>query len=236
MGKEVDTLLKKVTKGISILIDGQIFLTGEEVKELCSIYNQIDSDGEKVFKLLQKAALRYFEAGRIFHEAEGRFYGRLTAKKISEATGLSAQRVSTAIKVHYVFKDKPKELEALTMQEINALIADKPPKGKDGYNRIEFGGVSGGQSVPDWALKAFDKPTVSGKGLKNYRVETPDDCHFWVLKRYPDGDIGSTKYAEVFDNVPQVPDLRIAYKEMIRKMREATEEYYLVKEYFEEDE
>lgn len=212
------------TKGI--ILDGVELLNAQEYKELKSIYAQINNKTLDVFNICKSIGLQHFEAGLIICTMCTKYRGKITLKKMAELTGFKPSRVSISTRIYQCFEGRREALEGLNMQDIQKLIREPREKEEGAYNRLEFGGgIAGEKYLP------FDElPILSNIELRSHRVESSDLTNIMVFHRWNDGKVLAKRYVQFFDDVPQDPDLRRAYKQMVEGTQALIEEFYKTKE------
>ena len=213
------------SKSGPVLIDGLVVLTAEERERLNELALGIKSDGEKIHRLMMKAAQRHFEMGKIRDACIGERLGLPTMAKLEQATGLSQHLCSTSLKIYKHFKDAPELLEGLTMRDVAALIS--PPKEKgEKPNKPDYALPSG---QLEFCEDSFGLPTLSGINMNNYRIVDGDQGRLYVLKR---GVNIPVPVSQMTINPPDKDDVVMseAYRELMNTTQCALEKYFSIME------
>ena len=222
-----------VSKSGPVLIDGKVVITAEERERLNELAFGIKSDGEKIHRLMMKAAQRHFEMGKILDACIGKLRGLPTMAKLEQATGLSQHLCSTALKIYKHFKDEiykhfkdaPELLEGLTMRDVAALIS--PPKDKGEKPHKPDYALPSGQL--EFCEDSFGRPTLSGINMNNYRIVDGDQGRLYVLKR---GVNIPVPVSQMTINPPDKDDVVMseAYRELMNTTQCALEKYFSIME------
>lgn len=213
------------SKSGPVLIDGLVVLTAEERERLNELAFGIKSDGEKIHRLMMKAAQRHFEIGKIIYATICKLRGLPTMGKLEQATGLGHHMCSTALKIYKHFKDAPELLEGLTMRDVAALIS--PPKEKrEKTNKPDYKLPSG---QLEFCEDSFGLPTMSGINMNNYRIVDGDQGRLYVLKR---GVNIPVPVSQMTINPPDKDDVVMseAYRELMNSTHCALEKYFSIME------
>lgn len=213
------------SKSGPVLIDGTVVITSEERERLNELAFGIKSDGEKIHRLMMKAAQRHYEMGEILNTCIGRVRGLPTMAKLEQATGLSQHLCSTALKIYKHFKDAPELLEELTMRDVAALIS--PPKEKGEKPHKPDYALPSGQL--EFCEDSFGLPTLSGINMNNYRIVDGDQGRLYVLKR---GVNIPVPVSQMTINPPDKDDMVMseAYRELMNTTQCALEKYFSIME------
>lgn len=213
------------SKSGPVLIDGTVVITADERERLNEIAFGIKSDGEKIHRLMMKAAQRHYEMGQILNTCIGRVRGIPTMAKLEQATGLSQHLCSTALKIYKHFKDAPELLEGLTMRDVAALIS--PPKDKGEKPRKTDYALPAGQL--EFCEDSFGLPTLSGINMYNYRIVNGNQGRLYVLQR---GVNIPVPVSQMTINPPDKDDVVMAeaYRELMDTTQCALEKYFSVME------
>lgn len=213
------------SKSGPVLIDGLVVITAEERERLNELAFDIKSDGEKIHRLMMKAARRHYEMGKILDAGIGKMRGLPTMAKLEQATGLSHHMCSTALKIYKHFKDAPELLEGLTMRDVAALIS--PPKEKGEKTHKPDYALPSGQL--EFCEDSFGLPTLSGINMNNYRIVDGDQGRLYVLKR---GVNIPVPVSQMTINPPDKDDVVMseAYRELMNTTQCALEKYFSVME------
>lgn len=213
------------SKSGPVLIDGLVVLTAEERERLNELALGIKSDGEKIHRLMMKAAQRHFEMGKILDACVGRIRGLPTMEKLEQVSGLNQWLCSTALKIYKHFKDAPELLEGLTMRDVAALIS--PPKEKGEKPHKPDYKLPSGQL--EFCEDSFGLPTLSGINMNNYRIVDGDQGRLYVLKR---GVNIPVPVSQMTINPPDKDDVVMseAYRELMNTTQCALEKYFSIME------
>lgn len=213
------------SKSGPVLIDGKVVITADEREQLNELAFGIKSDGEKIHRLMMKAAQRHYEMGQILNTCIGRVRGLPTMAKLEQATGLSQHLCSTALKIYKHFKDAPELLEGLTMRDVAALIS--PPKDKGEKPHKPDYALPSGQL--EFCEDSFGLPTLSGINMNNYRIVDGDQGRLYVLKR---GVNIPVPVSQMTINPPDKDDVVMseAYRELMNTTQCALEKYFSIME------
>jgi len=234
-GKQLRT--KKVSssslKGVNgIAVDRQFFMGPRDTNSITKIFAEIDAHEKAAEKLVLQTAKAYYNAGNILANAIRNFNYKakgLTAKAIADASGFSERRITLALKIFKHFENNPDALNGLTLRDSLKLIAPPPAAGEEGYNRVDLGGDPG-QIHLDYG-DLFKLPSTVNHTLRSYRTIMAEKMsEIVVVKRTGDGSLISKRFAHFGEDVPQDPDLRMAYKIMSQKTQAAIEDYLAVRE------
>jgi hypothetical protein len=212
----------------AISINNQQLMGAEQFSELKRLYKEIDKNGKAVEALVLQTVQHHIKAGNILLDSLAHFYGKPTLAALAEAVGFPQSRVSVSLRLAKYDNEHPGELDKLPMTDALRLIAERPPKATEGYNRVEFGGSTGQREFDFEEL--FAKPTLSNIDLKNYRIESPDMNNIMLIHRDGEGHVSVRQYSKFYDDVPQEPELRYAYKKMVDETQSAIEAYFKAKE------
>lgn len=213
------------SKSGPVLIDGTVVITADERERLNELAFGIKSDGEKIHRLMMKAAQRHYEMGQILNTCIGRVRGLPTMAKLEQATGLSKSLCDTALKIYKHFKDAPELLEGLTMRDVAALIS--PPKDKGEKPRKTDYALPAGQL--EFCEDSFGLPTLSGINMYNYRIVNGNQGRLYVLQR---GVNIPVPVSQMTINPPDKDDVVMAeaYRELMDTTQCALEKYFSVME------
>lgn len=208
-----------------VLIDGKVVISAEERERLNELAFGIKSDGEKIHRLMMRAANRHFEMGKILYECVSKLRGLPTMAKLEQATGLSQHLCSTALKIYKHFKDSPELLEGLTMRDVAALIS--PPKEKGEKPRKPDYALPAGQL--EFCEDSFGMPPLSGINMNNYRIVNGNQGRLYVLKR---GVNIPVPVSQMTINPPDKDDVVMseAYRELMNTTQCALEKYFSIME------
>jgi len=207
------------------------FMGIRDTQKVSAIFAEIDAHEKAAEKLVLQTAKAYYNAGNILANAIRNFNYKakgLTAKAIADASGFSERRITLALKIFKHFENNPDALNGLTLRESLKLIAPPPPAGEEGYNRVDLGG-NAGQINFDFG-ELFKMPSTVNSSLQTYRTIGEQLTEIVVVKRTGDGSLISKRFAHFGEDVPQDPDLRMAYKIMSQKTQAAIEDYLAVRE------
>jgi hypothetical protein len=200
--------------------------TQEEILFLCN------------YCLKVTAQTAYFVGQRLVAMKEVLEHGKFTAW-IEEEFPLSHRTANNYMRFYETTRFANfANLEGLTMTEAlreAGIIEPKKTKepGIEGYNRIDLGGDPGQMRLDFGEL--FDLPAVGNRALKNYRTVSDLISEIIVVRRCADGDLISKRFNTFHEDIPQDPQLRMAYKDMSYKTQEAIEDYLAVVEQKEEN-
>jgi hypothetical protein len=214
-----------------VMINGKQFLGIREAKKLDDIFAEIAENEKVAIKLLTKSARAYYDAGNILTAALSRFDYKVATMGLAafaEATGYPERHIRTAYKIFKHFENNPDLLNSLTLRDALKLISPPPPAGEDGYNRIDLGGDPG---QPDLDFdELFNLPAISNRSLKNYRTVGDLLSEIIVVRRTEDNLLTNKRFVRFFEDIPQNPTLRMAFKNMSQKTQAAIEDYLAVLE------
>jgi hypothetical protein len=217
--------MKKSASG-AVMLDGKQFMGIRETKKIAALLVEIAADEKVAADLLSRAARAYFEAGAILAAAIRRWKatdGRLSTAAVARAGGFPEGRVTIALKIFRGFEHNPAALDSLTLRDALRLVATPPPSGEEGYNRIDLGGDPGQLRLDFGEL--FDLPATGNRSLQNYRTVGDLISEIIVVRRTAGGDLISKRFAHFSEDIPQDPQLRMAYKTMSHITQEAIENY-----------
>ena len=196
-----------------------------EKNKLDAIFAEITGYEKEANKLLVKSALAYYNAGNILGEIIKRWIIKeksLSSRTVAEVTGYPERRITLALKIFKHFENNPEALKGLSMRDALKLIAPPAPAGEAGYNRADLGGDPG-QMRFDYG-ELFEVPAAGNLSLKNYRT-VDNSTEIIIVRRTEDNLLTSKRYVKIFDDVPQEPALRHAFKIMSQKYQAATVDY-----------
>jgi hypothetical protein len=215
----------------SVEIANHTFMKSSDVKKIAAAFQKISENEKAAVTLLLKTARLYFDAGNILASAVKRWKvgdGKLTVKNVAEATGFPERRITLSLKIFKHFEHNPAILDDLSLRDALKLIAPPPPSGEDGYNRVDLGGDAGQAELDFGGL--FELPPSANQALKNYRTIGDMLTEIVVVRRTDDNHLISKRFAQFSEDIPQNPQLRMAYKTMAQKTQAAIEDYLAVME------
>jgi hypothetical protein len=222
--------MKKNTPGAA-LPGGKRFMGERGKNTVKALFDGIVQNEKNALKLLGETAKLYYEAGNIIAAAVRRWKtsdGRQGNKAVAEASGFPEERVTTALKIYKGFENNPAALDGLTLRGALKLIAPPPPSGGEGCSRIDLGGDPGQLNLGLEEL--FGLPSTVNKALKNYRMSADLLTDLIVAHKGIKRLLTSRRFMHFCEDVPQIPALRAAYKEMAWKTQAAIEGYLAVLE------
>jgi hypothetical protein len=194
--------------------------------KLAKIFRKIDEHEKAAVRLVVETARAYYDAGNILmkiirdskHAADV-----CTLRMLSKASGVKEHRITLALKIFKGFENNPDALKGITLRDALKLIAPPPASGEEGYNRIDLGGDPGQREFDFGEL--FNLPPAANRSLKNYRT-VGDLINEIIIVRRTDGDhLTSKRFVRFFEDIPQKPALRAAFKTMSQKTQAAIEDY-----------
>jgi hypothetical protein len=197
-----------------------------EKNKLSAIFAEITEYEKEAKKQLIKTARAYYNAGNILAgivKQWGNKEKSLSAKAVAEAAGFPERRIVIALKIFKHFENNPDALKTLSLRDALKLIAPPPPAGEEGYNRIDLGGDPGQLNLDFGEL--FNLPATGNLSLQNYRTVGDMLDEIIVVWRTKDNLLTSRRYVKFFDDIPQNPTLRSAFKTMSQKTQAAIEDY-----------
>ena len=196
-----------------------------EAKKLCVLFDLLEEYDRAAVNLLWKIARVYYDAGNLLAAALREWPSNVTMSMgaIAEASGFPERRITLALKIFKGFENNPAALDGLTMRDALKLLAPPPPSGVEGYNRVDLGGDPG-QVELDFG-EAFQLPACANRSLQNYRTIADMMTEVIVVHRTEDGLLTSKSFARFFEDIPQNPALRFAYRTMAQKTQAAIEDY-----------
>jgi len=219
----------------AVMVCGKQFMGVREAKKVTTLLSEITEMEKAASKLLLKITRMYYDAGYLIGAAILRWdYKRekLSAKAVADAFGFPERRITLALKIFKFFEHNPDALDNLTLHDTLKLIAPPPPSGEDGYNRIDLGGDPGQMWLNFGEL--FELPATGNQSLQNYRTVGDMISEIIVVRRDASGGIISKCFSRFYEDVPQIPALRHAYKTMSQKTQAAIEDYLAAVEQEEE--
>ena len=207
-----------------------------EKNKLTAIFAEITEYEKEAKKLIVKTARAYYSAGNIIYAVLQRWNNqqKLSAKAVSEATGLPEHRITLALKIFKHFENNPDALNGLTLRDALKLISPPPPAGEEGYNRVDLGGDPGQMRFDFEEL--FEVPATGNLSLKNYRTVN-HQSEIIVVRRTKDNLLTSKRMVQFYEDAPQDDSvLHHAYITMSQKTQAALEDYLASVEAFEREE
>jgi hypothetical protein len=217
--------MKKEKSGAAMM-NGKQFMGIRDTKKVAALLGEIERNEKAAGELLSSAARFYYEAGSIIAGAIRQWKpseGRLNAAAIAKASGFPERRITIALKIFRGFESNPAALDGLALRDALRLVAPPPPPGEEGYNRIDLGGDPGQMRLDFGEL--FDLPAAGNRSLQNYRTVGDLISEIIVVRRTADGGLVSKRFASFCEDIPQNPQLRMAYKAMSSVTQEAIENY-----------
>ncbi len=207
---------KEITKNIMGVRD---------TNKVASLFNSIEEYEKTAINLLMKTAHAYYDAGNILTTALKKADCRIikNTKAFAEATGFPEKRITLALKIFKHFENNPDVLKGLSMREALKLIAPPHTPGEVGYNRVDLGSDSG-QTEFDFG-ELFNLPPTANRSLRNYRTVGDLINEIIIVRRTDDDQLTSKRFVRFFEDVPQNPVLRSAFKTMSHKTQAAIEDY-----------
>ncbi len=210
----------------AVIISGVTFMGIRDVKKITALFSEIGENEKTAAGLLVKTARAYYEAGNILADAIRRGEtrtGKLSVKAFADASGFPQRRITLALKIFRAFENNPDALDGLMLRDALKLIAPPPEAGSDGYNRIDLGGDPGQMRFDFDEL--FELPPVANRSLKNYRTIGDMLSEIVIVRRTEDNRLTSKRFVSFYEDIPQSPMLRLAYKTMSQKTQAAIEDY-----------
>jgi hypothetical protein len=221
--------MKKNNTPGPVKLNGKTFLGAREAAKITGLFNDIAQNEKTAADILIKTARVYYNAGNILAYAIQKFdKTAVSVKKIAEAAGFPERYIVLSLKIFKAFENNPDALKGLTLRDALKLIAPPPAAGEDGYNRVDFGGDPGQMDFDFGEL--FNLPATGNLTLKNYRTVGDMLTEIIVVRRTEDNLLTSKRFARFFEDIPQNPALRSAYKTMSMKTQAAIEDYLAVLE------
>ncbi len=208
-------------------------LTTSEEKGSYKIKNLKKTQDEVIFLCnfnLKVTAVAAYHAGeRLIAIRETMDRGKFTAWLNSEEFPLSKSTAYNYMQLYERFRfPTVGKLDDMSVKEaLTAVGIIKPKKSQEenalGYNRIDLGG-NPGQGELDFG-ELFNLPTASNQPLKNYRTIGDMLTEIVIVRRTEDDLLISKRIVQFYEDIPQDPHLRLAFKRMSQETQAAVEKY-----------
>lgn len=213
-----------------VVIDGVTVLTGDERKRLTELVSGIQSDTDKIQRLMITTASRYYQMGEILSECAMRVKGLPTLAKIASSTGIKELMISKAIRIYRHFKSNPEMLNNLSMWDVMRIVA--PPKDTGDEKKAHAPpAVLPGQL--EFGSDSFGLAPLSGVSLTNYRITDGGAGKLYMIKK---GINIPVPVSQITINPPDKDDevMTGAYGELMSEIQCALERYFSVVELVEQ--